>query len=281
MKKFFIDFLTKFNDDDTMTLAASLAFWAALSIAPIVVIFLSLTSSMSLHLQQAFITEANHLVGERAGTALQMIIESAKQKSNVDSFSGLFGLITLIISASAVFGELKSSLNKIMFSKESLEDKDDSNLHIVLQFIEIRILNIGLFLSFILILVISLIFSSILSMYEPEGNIVLIRLCMFLLTAFLYTVLFSLAYKYIPQNQVLWRQALIAGLITTVLFLVGKEVIGLYLGNSAIGASYGSAGSVIVLLTWIFYSTLVIFSGAQISVLVERRLLGQGDSHAN
>lgn len=278
MKGFVREFVVKFIEDDTMTLAASLAFWAALSLAPMVVIFLTVTSSLSLHLQQVFVAEADKLVGDKGGLAVQMIVDSANTRAGFSGISGLFSVITLIVSASAVFGELRSSLTRIIFDNKSDADADESDWVIVLHYLEIRILNIGLFLIFTVVLVGSLLLNFALSLYKPLGDVIAIHLMNLAVTGLLYTILFSFVYRYVPTKPVQWRQACVAGVITMVLFLGGKEIIGLYLGHSLLGSWYGAIGSVIVLLAWIFYSALVIFSGAQISVLLERRFSQKNSS---
>ncbi len=264
--KFFESFITKFTKDETTTLAASLAFYTALSLAPLVILFVTISSQFSLELQTNFINEAQTIVGEEGASAFDMIIESAKTRPDLTSIASVVGVFTLLLSASMIFGELRGALNRIFEVEPKVQTKPGL-MRATWVFIRERIVHVGVALCFILILILSLAASSFINAAESNVRSVaaLVNVCISL--AF-YIFLFGLTFRYLPDHKQSWKRALRGGVLTAVLFVIGKEGIGLYLGNSAIGSAYGAAGSVIVLLVWVYYSTLITFVGAQVSAIL-------------
>lgn len=258
------DFADQFSENNTFSLAAALAFYAALSIAPLLVLFISIAAQISPHLQEDFVAEATALIGERAGAALSLIMDAAKARPDLKGFSGIFGFITLAVSASAVFAELKNSLNHILRDPGAMPSPP-ANHNLIFTFIRDRILNIGFALSFLFILMVSLILSSVIHFYASLGHKIWIEPLNWIFSLALQFLLFTLLYRYVPSRRESWGHACLSGGITALLFLIGKEFVGLYIGRSAVASAYGAAGSVIVLLIWIYYSALIVFSGAQLS----------------
>lgn len=263
---FFTSFFDRFQRDHTTTLASSLAYYTALSLAPLVILFVTLSSKLSPGLQQTFITQVQGLVGTDAAKTFEIVIENAKERPDLATASGLFGALTLLLSASLIFGEMKTALN-LIFESSEIKDKSASTLKAILQFLKERVLNAGLALSFIFIMIVSLVASSVISAtFHSEQDIW--RYVNILISFVSYVGVFTLIYRYLPNRKIRWIPALKGGAITASLFVVGKELIGLYLGNSALGSSYGAAGSVIVLLVWVYYSALITFIGAHVSSLL-------------
>lgn len=272
-KNFIERFIEKFNADQTTTLAASLAFYTALSLAPLLILFVTFASWINEDVQRSFVVEVNRMVGKDAAVAVEMIIDSAKSRTDLSSISGFFGGLTLLLSASLIFGELRSTLNRIFCIKED-PLPTESYWRIFVLFIESRVLNIGLALSFIFTMIVSLLASSVIStMLQSQQKVFLVTLDVLVSTVF-YFGLFTLVYHYLPTKHVPWRRAWHGGALSALLFVMGKQLIGSYLGNSALGSSYGAAGSVVVLLAWVYYSALVTFIGAQISALLPLKLRG-------
>lgn len=268
-KKFSFDFADKFFRDNTTTLAASLAYYATLSIAPLMVLFITISARVNPLVQSEFIGQVQNLIGEHAGEAIRIVIETAKDRPDLSSLSGILGALMLAISASAVFSELKSSLN-IVFETGTLE-KEKPQEGVIWHFLKIRLLSVGFVLSFIFILLTSLIASSVISVFLPSSDQTVARGLSWLFSFGIEAVIFALIYRYVPDERILWSEAFWAGGITAALFVTGKELVGIYLGNSAVGSAYGAAGSVIVLLIWIYYSALIVFSGAQLNFLLAQR----------
>ncbi|OYZ21200.1 MAG: hypothetical protein B7Y39_09690 [Bdellovibrio sp. 28-41-41] len=266
VRNFFKSLFARFDLEQTSTYAASLSYYTALSLAPLLIIFISISSRLSGNLLDNFISQVHAHIGPDAAAAFELIVRNAKERPDLASASGIFGVITLLFSASLIFGELKSALNNILF-KAVPQTVETSNWDLVKIFIKSRILHIGFALSFILIMVVSLTISSLISAtfssYQDFYRILNIGV------SFLFYVgIFCLLFRYLPDKKIFWRNSFHGGLTTALLFVIGKELIGLYLGNSAIGSAYGAAGSIIVLLVWVYYSSLITFIGAHVSALL-------------
>lgn len=268
VKNFFNALLERFNRDQTTTLAASLAYYTALSLAPLLILFVTIAAKVSDRLQTTFVSQVSALVGGDAAKAIEAIMDSAKSRPDLSTIAGFFGILTLAVSASLIFGELRSDLNRI-FEIDIPTYPEDSFLMSIWRFVRARMLHVGLALSFIFTLIVSLIVSSVLSSAFVTEAPLIANVANIGISAFFYIGLFALMFRYLPDKRLSWRRAVKGAFLTSVLFVIGKEVIGLYLGNSALGSSYGAAGSIIVLLVWVYYSALITFVGAQVSSLLD------------
>ncbi len=269
LRKFAENFINKFSKDGTTTLAASLAFYTALSLAPLVILFVTISSQFSPELQQNFLTQVRSIVGPEAAISIEMVIANAKTRPDLTSLASLFGIATLLLSASLIFGELRGALNRI-FGVKPAPGLNPSYFYVLGRFLRERLLHVGLALSFIFILIASLIASSLISALTNHELKALVSTVNIAVSLIFYVGLFTLTFRYLPDRHQAWLRALSGGALTAVLFVLGKELIGIYLGSSAIGSAYGAAGSIIVLLVWVYYSTLITFVGAQVSSLIVR-----------
>lgn len=263
-------FFDKFTADDTTTLAASLAFYTALSMAPLLILFITIATQFSPGLQVSFQEQVRSLVGSDAAVAIEMVINSAKERPDLTSLASVLGVLTLLLSASLIFGELRSALNRI-FECRKPEEETVGLTHLAWRFAKQHIFHIGLALSFIFILIVSLVISSLLasSLGKPTSGI---KVVMDITVSVLFYIgMFTMMFRYLPDHRLSWSRAFRGGAITALLFVVGKQLIGVYLGNSAVGSSYGAAGSVVVLLVWVYYSAIITFMGAQVSSLLTSR----------
>ncbi len=266
VKEFITSFFDRFSRDRTTTLAASLAYYTALSLAPLLVLFITISSKFSGNIQNVFISQVQSIVGPDAAKAFQLVIDNAKERPDLASISGLFGALTLLLSASLIFGQMRDALNQI-FDSDDPENQKNSTFAAILKFVKARAVQAGLALGFILLLIASLIVSSVLSATFSTHQ-ELWRWINIIVSYASYVGVFTLIYRYIPNRRIAWKCALRGGSITALLFVIGKEVIGVYLGSSALGSAYGAAGSLIVLLVWVYYSALITFIGAHVSSLL-------------
>lgn len=264
--EFFGSFFDRFQRDHTTTLAASLAFYTAFSLAPLLILFVTLSAHLPMDVQQSFLKETKELVGADAAKAVSLIIDNAKERPDLSKISGLFGALTLLLSASIIFGQMRESLN-LIFEATPETPKDESILLKVWHFLEDRLLSVGLALGFIFMMIVSLIASSLLTATFDSGASIW-RNINILISFVFYIWVFTMVFRYLPAKRVQWKPAAKGGFITAFLFVIGKEAIGIYLGNSALGSAYGAAGSVIVLFVWVYYSALITFVGAHISSLL-------------
>ncbi len=260
-RKFIDVFIDRFIICHTTTWAASLAFYTSLSLAPLVILFVTFSSQLSPQLQKSFVGEATYLVGPRAGETIAMIIQNAKARSDLSSVSGVFGLITLLLSASFVFGELRAALDQ-MFDIKRINAKRRTFIQVTHGYFKVYIFQMGLAFSFLFIMIVSLVISTALSATIYSENAQFKIVLNILLSLFFYMGLFTLLFHYIPSEHLTWRRGWQAGILTSFLFVSGKEAIGLYLGNSALNSTYGAAGSIVVLLAWVYYSAVILFVGA-------------------
>jgi membrane protein len=273
VKEFLSAFIDRFSEERTTTLASSLAYYTALSLAPLIVLFVTLSSKLSDDLQNVFLVQVQNVVGPDAARAFNIVIENAKERPDLASISGLFGALTLLLSASLIFGELRAALNQI-FKTQPKKPTSTSKFSAVYHFIKAKILTAGLALGFILLIIASLVASSVMTAtfgsYQKLWSTLNI-----IISLVSYVGLFTLLFHFMPAQHIRWKRAFQGGLITASLFVVGKELLGIYLGRSALGSAYGAAGSLIVLLVWVYYSTLITFIGAHVSSLLLWK-----DSHA-
>lgn len=246
-----------FSRHDLMTLSAALAFYTSLSLAPLLLLMVAGVSFMGPGGQEQFMFQVENLVGPQASLAVAMIINNVEQKEAMGSYAGLIGIATLLFSASGVFAQLHTSLNVI---HETVPRADRSTLW---HFLRRRLLSIGLVVAFAFLAVVSLVVSTVMAATLPRGDIW--KIINDVVTLLVFAGLFTAIFKLVPDRRPPWRQCAVSGAFTALLFTLGKILIGLYLGKSALGSAYGAAGSIIVLLAWVYYSSLIVFVGAELT----------------
>lgn len=267
VQKFVQNFLNKFTQDETTTLAASLAYYTALSMAPLLILFVTIASQFSPELQRDFVTQTQSVVGEEGAAAVKMVIDGAKDRPDLTSVASIFGVVTLLLSASLIFGELRAALNRI-FGVRPKQDTAPGWFGTVFNTVKAKVLQMGLVLCTIMLLIASLIASSVISGTAATDFKEWAWMINLIVSFIFYIGLFTIMFRYLPDRRQGWECAIRGGALTAFLFVIGKEVLGIYLGRSAIGSAYGAAGSLIVLLVWVYYSSLITFIGAQVSSIL-------------
>ena len=247
---------TDFFADDSMTLAAALAFYTILSLAPLAVLLVVAAGFIGQSTINTVMQQAEQMMGPSASGALETVIQSAQQQEQGRSLSAILGLVLILSTALGAFVQLQYSVNRIW----GLEPSGKSA---VWQWARKRLMSLLLILVIALLLLASVVVSSVVSALFPEFTWLntLISLAIFLL-------LFTIIYKYLPDAKIAWRDALVGAVITAILFSVGIWAIGLYLGRSGAGSPYGAAGSLVVFLLWTYYAALILFLGAEITQAV-------------
>ncbi|QOW24275.1 YihY/virulence factor BrkB family protein [Lysobacter sp. H23M47] len=268
-------FVKRFIAYDILALAAALSFFTLLSLAPLVVMLLWLTTSLYPVAQGEFFHQIGLLAGPQVEQTARLIVANAEQQPGTGSLAAILGTIALLVGASMVFGQLQVALNRVFRS-------DSTHLSGVLAWLRKRLLSFGMALGVGFLLVVSMAAQAALAImlrWLPDLMPVLAELVSFLL----YTVVFSLIYRLLPDRPVSRRRALLGGAMTSALFMVGRWAIGLYLGQSTLGNAYGPAGGLVVMLVWLYYCAVVFLVGALITAMldehatVKRRL---ADEHA-
>lgn len=253
----------RFIECDLLTQAASLAFFALLSLAPLLVLLLWLTASLYPEAQDALIGQIGELAGPQARTVANTIIRNASNQPDLGSLAGLWSTLLLFVGATVVFARLQTTLNLIF-------QTSDKALGGFMAWLRKRVFSVGVVFSLGFLVIIStlagtaveLAFRDLPVLLPVAGNTVMLVV---------YTCTFALLYHYLPDRRVHWKQALLGGLITATLFLVGRWAIALYLAEAAPGSAYGSAGALVLLLVWIYYAAMIFFTGALITAVIDER----------
>ncbi len=257
----------RFIECDLLTQAASLAFFALLSLAPLLVLLLWLTASLYPEAQDALIEQIGVLAGPQAGTVANTVIRNASDQPDLGSLAGLWSTALLFVGATVVFARLQTTLNLIFHTS-------DKALGGLMAWLRKRVFSVGVVFSLGFLVIVStlagtaveLAFRDIPVLVPLAGNAVMLLV---------YTCAFALMYHYLPDRRVHWKQAFLGGLITSVLFLVGRWAIAFYLAEAAPGSAYGSAGALVLLLVWIYYAAMIFFTGALITAVIDERSRGR------
>jgi membrane protein len=200
------------------------------------------------------------------GTAGRELVTSILAATNPQggTIATIIGLATLLIGATAVFGELQATLNLIWEVRPAPTNGVWAGIWALLRD---RIFSLTLVLALAFLLLVSLVLSAALAgaaaLYQGPEQALLSRVLEIVVSLLVLTFVFALLYKYVPDAEIGWRDVWLGGLITAVLFTLGKTAIGFYLGQASVGSAYGAAGSMVVLLVWVYYSGLIMFFGAE------------------
>ncbi|MGI9088116.1 MAG: YihY/virulence factor BrkB family protein [Chthoniobacterales bacterium] len=275
MKRFFQiskEAVSEFLADDAMSLAAALALYTVIALAPLVTVMLTIAGrALGDQAAQMCVQQAEGLLGKSGAEAIKGIVDNASKPSS-GIIQGIIGFIILLTSASAVFAQLQASLNRIwnVVTKPGLG---------IMHVIKTRLFSMSVVAVLGFLLLVSLVVSTGLaalgSYFKTLASSmeVLLHVVNFLVAVGVTTVLFACIFKYIPDVIIRWRDVWIGALVTAILFNVGQIGLGVYLGHSATATSYGAAGSFMVLILWLYYSTLILFYGAEWAQ-VRARVLG-------
>lgn len=266
-----------FADDGAFRLAAALAYYAMLSIAPLLLLVLTLVGTVfgREHVANEIIAQMRVLVGEAGAEVAQTVLTSASG-TDKSGWGALVGVLVLVFGASGVFLQLQDSMNVIW--EVTREAKAGWR-----EFLKKRFLSVGMLLGIAFLLMVSLVVSAALaaaSRYFSEtwpGALAFWWGLDLLLPTAIYWPLFALLFKYLPDTQIPWRDVWIGSLITALLFSIGKMLIGLYLGRGTVASAYGAAGSVVALLVWVYYSSVILLFGAEVTQTISRRWGSRSD----
>lgn len=257
----------RFIETDLMTQAASLSFYALLSLAPLLILLLWLTASLYPPAQQSLLDQVQQLAGPSAATVADTVIRNASDRPDVGSLAGWWSTALLLIGATVVFAQLQGALNLIFRT-------DAQRLNGALAWLKKRVFSLGVVLAIGFLLVVSMVATTALQVVFARLPSLLPALG-YATTLLLYTLAFAFFYHYLPDRRVAWRQAFLGGAITALLFAAGRYLIGLYLAEAAPGSAYGSMGALVLLLVWIYYASVVFFVGALITAVIDERRLGK------
>jgi membrane protein len=265
MKSYFNLFkqtVSEFNSDKVPRLGAALAYYTIFSLAPLLLIAIAIAGLAfgKEAAQGQIFAQLRGVLGPLAAKAIEEMVKSAaKPKSG--AFATIFGIVTLIFGASGVFGQLKEALNTIW----DVPPKESAG---ILGVIKDRFLSVAMVLGIGFLLLVSLVIDSAIA---ALGKYVGIGIVLQNLVAIgVVTVLFAMIFRFLPDLRIPWRDVWLGAGLTSVLFVIGKFALGLYFGRSAVGSSYGAAGSLVLVLLWVYYSAQILLFGAEFTQVYAR-----------
>jgi membrane protein len=258
-------------DDNAARVAASLAFYTLLSMAPLVLLSIALIGTLmgEADAQSRILHEVESVVGSQAAGALSAVVGSA-QRSQSGFVSSVVGVVVLLVGASGVFGELQYALDTIW----GVKPKPGRG---VLGVIKDRLFSFSMVIGVAFVLLVSLVVSTVLSGIGRvvadalPGGAFLWQAVNLTVSLGVITLLFAIIFKIVPDIEIRWRDVWVGAFVTAALFSAGKYVLGLYLGTSTVASSYGAAGSVVALVVWVYYSSQLVFLGAEFTQVFARR----------
>lgn len=266
------DAMKSYGQDEPIRLAGTTAFFMMLAIAPIIVIITSLAGSLitDANLESRIINESQSVLGEQGKVFLEKFFKNYSEAGE-DKGPQIFGIVFLIGISTTFFSVLQSSINYVW----KVKAKPKNNF---IKLLQDRLLSFGLILSIGLVLLVTFvvdaglqILNEYLSQTFPNITTVLFQILSYILSFGVSTVIFALIYKFLPDAKIRWSVTWVGAIVTALLFTLGKYVIGLVLGNSGVADVYGTAGSIVVLMLWLFYSSIIFYFGAEITQQVALR----------
>jgi membrane protein len=248
---------------------AALAYYTLFSLAPLLVIVIAVAALVfgQEAAQGKIVTEIQGVVGEESARAIQAMIEKARAPA-AGIFATVLSLMTMLLGATAVVGELKDILNTIW----NVQPAPGSG---ILSTLKARFMSLAFVLGIGFLLLVSLVVSAVLSVLSGFFNdllpspwlIQVWQVVNVIVSLGVITVLFAMLYRFLPDTEVPWRDVWIGAGITALLFVISKFLIGLYLGQSSMGSAYGPAGSLVLILVWVYYASLVLLFGAEFTAV--------------
>lgn len=255
-----------FREDEILTRAASLAFFTALSFAPLLVLLLYASALLRAD-GQLLVGELRGLIGPEAGASIDQILESSAERPDLGRISAWISIAVLIGSATGVFVELRNTLNHI-WGAQPLPGKG------WIVWVRTRVTSLAMLVSTGFLLVTSLVVTTAVHLIVPPDN-PLGMLATHAASVFVLAAGFTALYRFVPAATVAFRDAVFGGLVTAALFTLGERGISIYIGTTGAGSTYGAAGSLVALLLWVYFSAVIVLFGAEIT-LAWAQTYGQG-----
>ena len=271
----------RFVDADLLSQAAALALYAILSLAPLLLILVWLTDAILPGAQDAVMGQIALLVGADAEAVARTIVDNARERPDTESIAGWWSLGLLFVGATAVFAQLQDVLNKIFRT-------DATALPGPMAWLRKRVFSLGLVFALGFLLVVSMTLTTAVQIAFARLLVVSMTLSTVLQWLFarvdwmlplmagaaawlVYALGFALMYHYLPDRRVGWRRAFAGGAATALLFVLGRAAIAWYLTRSDPGSAYGSMGTIVLALVWIYYAAFIVFVGALLTAVFDER----------
>ena len=253
-----------FSEDKVPKLSASLAYYTVFSLGPLLIVLIFLTSVFFGReaIEGEIFGQLKGFVGNDSASQIQDIVKKASL-SGRGGTAAIIGVIVLLIGATTVFGEIQDSINTIW----GLKPKPKAGIW---KLIKDRLLSFGIIGSLGFLLLVSLSVTAVveglnrrLQNVFPDVTVIIFYIVNLLITLAVVTALFSVIFRVLPDAKIKWKDVLAGSITTAILFMIGKFLIALYVSKSAVGDTYGEAGSFVILLVWIYYSAFILYFGAE------------------
>lgn len=257
--------LRRWSDDDASSMGAALAFYALFSMAPLLLLVISIAAMVvdARAAHDAVVGPLASLLGERGAAAVESLLRAADE-SGASGFSAFVSVVTLVLGATSVLAQLRKNLDKIWQVPPRPQ-------RAWWKLLGPRLSAFALVLAIGFLLLVSLVSSAAVSALGslwaslfPGAGLVL-RLLELAVSVALAAILFAMIYKILPSVRIAWRDVWFGAFATSALFWVGKWLIGLYIAKSAVASPFGAAGTVVVVMVWVYYSAQVFFLGAEVT----------------
>jgi len=262
-----VDTVTGFFADDCLSRAAAIAYFTLFSIAPLLVIAMAIAGLVfgEEAVRGAVSAQLVGLLGPAAAEAVEQAIRGASTLGT-GMVAGLIGIVTLLLTASGTFGELQSALNAIWKTPSATAGPGEGT---VSRLLRARAAAFGLVAATGFLLLTSLVVSAGIAAFGTwvhgllPGTELLLQVANAAVSLLILTLLFAAIYKLLPDRRIAWRDVGIGAFATALLFTIGKTLISLYIGSTAIATSFGAAGALVIVLVWVYYSSLIFLLGAE------------------
>lgn len=261
----------EWNEDKAPRLAAALSYYTVFSLAPLLVLVIAITSFIignNVDIRNEIMRHLHGLVGPQGAEIVSTLIERNSQPGS-GILATIIGIVTLLLGATGVFGQLQDALNTIWEVKPKAGRG-------ILGMLKDRFLSFTMVLGTSFLLLVSLVISTALAFLNQfftdwlGGLGVLAQMINIIVSIGVVTVIFAMIFKFLPDVKIRWTDVWIGSLFTAVLFTIGRILLSIYLGNSATTSAYGAAGSLVVLLLWVYYSSQILFFGAEFTQVYAR-----------
>jgi membrane protein len=256
--------INEWVEAEPFQLAAALSYYTLFSLAPLLLIAIGVAGFVFGReaAQNQIVETLQGMIGQDSAQTVQEMIQASNEKPKTGMMSTLIGFVALMFGAGGVVGQLQTSLNRIW----EVKPKPGQGIW---GFLRQRFFSFAMVLAIGFLLLVSLVVTAVLSSFTGMlssylGDATFVAHALDILVSFGFvTLLFALIYKYVPDVEIQWRDVWIGAALTSILFTLGKYLIGLYIGTSGVSSTFGAAGSLITILVWVYYSSLIFFLGAE------------------
>jgi membrane protein len=262
----------EFSETNAFDKGAALAYYTIFGLPPILIIIINTIGWVFGEdaVSGEIYFQIKGLIGSQGALEVQRMVENISQSSEL-TFATIVGVVTLLITATTMFISMQNSLNVIWGVKPKPKRE-------YLKLVTDRLLSFAMILSITFLLLVSLVVHALMAkvgkyliQFLGETAIILLQTFNNLFSLAVVSFLFAAIYKFLPDAKIRWRDVWVGAIVTALLFTLGKTLIGIYLGNSNLATVYGAAGTVVVILTWVFYSSLILFFGAIFTLIYSRK----------